>query len=55
MHLFTKEKYIYRFRAQINGHQVGRGGWGLGVWNWHVHIVMFQIDNQQGPYCKKKR
>ena len=26
-----------------------RGRGGLGIWNWHVHTVIFKIDNQQGP------
>ena len=55
MHLFTKQQYIYRFRAQMYSHQVGRGGWGLGVSGWYIHIVMFQIDNQQEPYYKKEK
>ena len=26
----------------------------LGVWDGHVHSVIFKIDNQQGPTVKKK-
>ena len=25
----------------------------LGVWDGHVHTVIFKIDNQQGPTVKK--
>ena len=25
------------------------GGDRLGVWDWHVHTVIFKIDNQQRP------
>ena len=27
----------------------GGGRDKLGVWDWHIHINIFKIDNQQGP------
>ena len=32
------------------GYQGGRVGGKdrLGVWDWHIHIDIFKIDNQQG-------
>ena len=28
----------------------GEGGWGdnSGVWDWHIHTIIFKIGNQQG-------
>ena len=27
------------------------GGDSLGVWDGHVHTIIFKMDKQQGPYC----
>ena len=32
-----------------------RGRDRLGICDWHVHTVIFKIDNQQGPTVKKKK
>ena len=31
----------------ISDHKGGRGG--QGVWDGHIHIAVFKVDNQQGP------
>ena len=39
-----------RFRERTYGFQGGGvGGCRLGIWDWHVYIAIFKIDNQQGP------
>ena len=43
MNLLTKQKEAHRLRKQIYG------GWGRdsqGVWDGHVHIAIFKMDNQ---------
>ena len=49
MNLFTKQKQTHRLRGQIYGCQRGRVRWrdSKRVWKGHVHIAIFEIDNQQ--------
>ena len=51
VNLFTKQKQTHRLRERTYGYQRGRVGGSnrQGVWDWHVHTVIFKIDNQQGP------
>ena len=57
INVFTKQKQIHRLREPTYGSsppQRGQsGGDRLGIWDWHVHIAIFKIDNQQGPTFKK--
>ena len=50
MNLFTKQKQTHSLREGTHGY------WGKlwgrdsqGVWDGHVHTVVFKMDNQQGP------
>ena len=49
MNWFTEQKQTHRLREWTCGYHGERVGGGIGVWNWHVHTVIFKIDNQQGP------
>ena len=46
-----KQKKAHRLRDRIYGYR-GKGGDKrdrLGVWDRHVHTVLFKMVNQQGP------
>ena len=51
MNLFTKRKQTHRHRKLIYGYQGEKVGVGdqLGIWEQHIHIPIYKIDNQQGP------
>ena len=46
---FTENKHGWKWK--IYGYQWGKVGVGdkLGVWDWHVHITILKINNQQAP------
>ena len=46
MNLIIKQEDTQRFRKQT---QVSRGRDSQGLWEGHVHIVIFKMDNQQRP------
>ena len=50
MNLFTKQKQTHRLQKQIYGCQRGQVGGrdGLEVWDWHMHIIIYGMDGQQG-------
>ena len=43
-HVLREETYGYK---ELGGSMARRDR--LGVWDWHVHTVIFKIYNQQGP------
>ena len=47
MNLFTKPEQTHRLRKQTYGYQRGKVGGRekLGVWDWHIHTIIFKIDN----------
>ena len=47
IHLQKRKRQTSRMNLWLS---VGEGGGRdrLGVWDWHVHIAIFKIDNQQG-------
>ena len=48
MNLLTKQKHIHRLGERIYGYLKGKGGGrdSQGVWDGHVHIAIFKMDNQ---------
>ena len=51
INLFIKQKQTHRLREGTYGYQGERLGGSdrLGVLDWHIHIAIFKVDNQQGP------
>ena len=46
VNLFTKQKLSHRYRKQTYGYQGGKGGRdNLGYWDWHIHTIIYKIDN----------
>ena len=48
---FTRQKQNYRYLKQAYGYQRGNvcvGGNKSGAWDYHIHITIYKIDNQQG-------
>ena len=51
MDLSTKQKQIHRLIEWTYSCQGDRKGErnSYGIWDGHVHIAIFKMDNQQGP------
>ena len=47
MNIPTKQKEAHQLREQTYGCR--GGGIVKGVWDGHVHTVIFKMDNRQGP------
>ena len=49
MNLFTKQKQTQRLRKQTYGYQRRNVGGvdKLGVWDWHIHTMIYKIDNHK--------
>ena len=28
---------------------------GLGIWDWHMHTEVYDMNSQRGPYCIAQR
>lgn len=45
MNLFTEQK-----QTQIENQRLASGaGGGLGVWDWHVHTIVYRMDGHWEP------
>ena len=51
MNLFAERIQTYRLWKQTYGYQSGHvvGRDGLGVWDWHMHTVVYGMAGQQDP------
>ena len=44
MNLFTRQKQTHRLQKQTYSYQ--RGNDGLGVWDYQMHIFVYETDDQ---------
>ena len=57
MNLFTKQKQTHRLGKQTYGYQRGKveGRDKLGVWDSHIHTIIYKTDNQQQPTVQHRK